>query len=371
MTGRTGLESCSIGCQKAQMYREAADFVRRMFRRTNSDEDRRRPAVEARGGKAAAKDTATSTRKPGKPRATPQSVRRILDALAHIEPNLSFRLLDVGARGGLAMIGRDFPLLTSLPGFEAVAIEPDPEACETLRASGEYSSVYPVAVADRPGPRTLYITRNAYCASIYPPNARANAGGSTEADFDVLATADIDCATLDSLFSGERFDFLKIDVQGANQDVLIGGREILKDVVACWTDSYLEEVYDGIALFPETDALMRSEGFRLSHAKWGRRDGYVRQGNVVYTRDLDRIECRQGFLRLLVSAAVCGQFDLLQRILVRRGTEFLNPVEATALHDAGDIPEAIAKRPLLWEPSGWTGLDLKRSEGAAGSGHIA
>jgi FkbM family methyltransferase len=287
--------------------------------------------------------------------------KSVIDEVARIEPGLPFRFLDIGARGGVATAIAEFAWLKSLPSFSAVAIEPDPEECERLTASGEYERVLPVAVADKTGRRTLFITHNPACASLLEPDQSLNAGLVDARKFSVVATAEIECVRVDEALAAETFDMIKIDVQGVTHEVLMGCGDLLHGADAIWTDLYYEQVYQGQKLFADSDTMLRERGFCLAVATPVNVDGLVRQGNFLYIKDPASIETREPFLRLISVAAAMKRPALVEHLLRAHDRGFLTPDERSRLVAAGNLILDRQPKPLKWPPTEWRGLDIRPS----------
>lgn len=78
--------------------------------------------------------------------------------------------------------------------------------------------------------------------------------------------AAMEMTTLDAVTRGtpfERADFLKLDVQGYELEVLKGAEEILKSVEAVMMEVNLIGVYEGAPLVHEAVAYMAAHGFRV------------------------------------------------------------------------------------------------------------
>jgi FkbM family methyltransferase len=84
----------------------------------------------------------------------------------------------------------------------------------------------------------------------------------------LVKTSEIECETLDSVLEDLKvpfsFDFLKIDAQGAEYDILLGAKDFLRD--SC-TGLHLElfniPLYKGIKLLPDVVELLKHHGFDL------------------------------------------------------------------------------------------------------------
>jgi FkbM family methyltransferase len=162
-----------------------------------------------------------------------------------------------------------FPNLTIL-GFEA-----DDEACDAAnqafaaRQDATWNEFHlPLALSDRVGPATLYLTRQRMCSSLYPPNQAFIQRFPLLADYlQVDATVEIETTTLDTFCASETvesIDFLQIDVQGAELNVLKGGQALIdRSVYAVQIEVEFSPLYLGQPLFADLDLYLRGQGFEL------------------------------------------------------------------------------------------------------------
>jgi FkbM family methyltransferase len=155
-------------------------------------------------------------------------------------------------------------------GFDA-----DADACEAANADiAERSDItwneihIPLALGRSCGEQTLYVTNEPMCSSLYPPNEAfiARFDGLKELaglDFEI----DVETTTLDQFCEAEKIseiDFLQIDVQGADLDVLHGAINLLaKSVLAIQIEVEFSELYKGQPLFADIDTFLRSQYFSL------------------------------------------------------------------------------------------------------------
>lgn len=141
------------------------------------------------------------------------------------------KILDIGANSGLVTI----PL--ALLGYDIVAVEPAKIniAClEKALAENDATVVriVPAALGLREETRTLFVPQAQDNASFDPKIAVANMP-----DKNHLVAEQVACTTLDRLAqrfltTSERV-FIKIDVQGFEHEVLLGGKNFLSTVPAC------------------------------------------------------------------------------------------------------------------------------------------
>ena len=127
-------------------------------------------------------------------------------------------LLDVGAHVG----GFTAEFLRTFPGCTPTLIEPNPFCQDDLaKLPFERRAMAASAAAGR---GELFLTKE------WPQSTGASLYREDTAFFrdDVVFKQDVEKARLDDLFPGRRFDFVKINTQGSELDVLVGGREVLR-----------------------------------------------------------------------------------------------------------------------------------------------
>jgi len=232
-----------------------------------------------------------------------------LDDLHITLGNIGSRKRD--AEDDYASLGWDVfaPNLT-IYGFDA-----DADACEAANADLMKRTVkwqekhVPLALSDCVGEATLYVTQHPMCSSLYPPNAELLAHFDGLPEFVALDfTVDLETTTLDTFCQIEQvqsFDFLQIDVQGAELKVLQGARQILPTVLAIQVEVEFSPLYQNQPLFADIDAFLRAEGFTLfdlNPTYWKRarspifnpqRPGQILWGEAHYLRDLLQSSTRE------------------------------------------------------------------------------
>lgn len=171
---------------------------------------------------------------------------------------------DVGARDGLCYRWR--PLRSTL---KTVAFEPEREEFEKLSAAdGEEGVTLNCAVFSKDGNLRLNLTRARGCSSVYEPNLELLSLYPEAERFTIDKAVEVPCSRLDALRADGRLpdlDFIKIDVQGAELDVLKGGRALLREsLIGMELEMDFIPMYRGQALFAEVDAYLRGElGLRM------------------------------------------------------------------------------------------------------------
>jgi FkbM family methyltransferase len=186
-------------------------------------------------------------------------------------------LVDAGARGEpdppWAGLGPD---VLSIIGFE-----PDADECERLNARAPAGRRYlPIALWSQEGEIEVHIAATPSCSSVPAPNAELLARFAP-AHVDprrTTATVAYPARTLDSVLEAEglRADVLKVDVQGAEGEVLIGAARALRsEIDVAIVETWTAEVHAGQLLTGDILGLARDAGLSLFDvsvaAAWGRR----------------------------------------------------------------------------------------------------
>lgn len=156
----------------------------------------------------------------------------------------TINILDVGARAGInSILPNWIPTRAMRCYAEHVrffGIEPDPEEAELLETQGNYEKVFKLALSDVHGERTLYVTREPDKSSILEPDLEVIKDWFTESisSYEVVKRIPVHTTTIDKLFedSGIVFDWVKIDTQGSEYEVLQGANKTLNDTTVILTE---------------------------------------------------------------------------------------------------------------------------------------
>ncbi|WP_414549965.1 FkbM family methyltransferase [Anabaena sp. CCY 0017] len=160
------------------------------------------------------------------------------------------------------------------PNLTIYGFDADADACEAAEADLELKNInwtekhIPLALGKSIEEKTLYVTKHPMCSSLYPPNEPYTDRFSSLPELCNLDfTMDIETTTLDAFCAEEginTIDFLQIDVQGAELDVLKGASEILnRGVLGIQTEVEFSHIYANQPLFADVDAYLRGHGFTL------------------------------------------------------------------------------------------------------------
>jgi FkbM family methyltransferase len=151
---------------------------------------------------------------------------------------------------------------------QVVGFEPEPHEFQKLTARADQRHVYLPYFVGNGRPGIFHRCRYNGCSSLYKPNARlidlfTSIGASKNGNFEVLGTTEITTKRLDDIEEITACDFLKIDVQGAELDVLEGAVRTLSGTAVVELEVEFVPIYEGQPLFAEIDGFMRRNGFLL------------------------------------------------------------------------------------------------------------
>lgn len=177
-------------------------------------------------------------------------------------------LCDVGAHGGIGQ-----PALAELRDrgqLMVIGFEPQLRECLRLQQTRPRDRYFPVALWDRDGEAVLQVTAYDVCSSLRVPDPAVYGRLSTAAVYRVVDTLTVAVRRYDTLaaeFALPPVDWLKVDTQGCDHDVLVGFGACLDSVVALQVEVQLLPIYGGQALFGDVHAFLSSRGLVLRDLK--------------------------------------------------------------------------------------------------------
>lgn len=198
-------------------------------------------------------------------------------------------LVDVGASGGLRLPWCDFESC-----LKVLAFDPDDRALDS-----DTKKIVPVGLYNSSGTAPLYVTRQQVLTSIKEPNEEFLKRFPLSERFDVTNILEVPVSTLDEEIdktSYSQVDFLKIDTQGSEYEILRGSKQQLEEhILGVQVEVNYQPRYKNVVLFPEIDLYLRDQGFQLfalQNSYWkrekgryyGGRKGQIMMGDALYLK---------------------------------------------------------------------------------------
>ena len=151
---------------------------------------------------------------------------------------------------------------------QVIGFEPEPGEFQKLNARTDQRHAYLPYFVGNGRPGIFHRCRYNGCSSLYKPNVQlidlfTSIGASRNGNFEVLGTTEVTTKRLDDIEEITACDFLKIDVQGAELDVLEGAVRTLARTAVVELEVEFVPLYEGQPLFAELDGFMRRNGFLL------------------------------------------------------------------------------------------------------------
>ena len=311
----------------------------------------------------------------------------IQERLAPADP---FVIIDCGARGG----GEGFKWAFLGPRAQLHGFDPDAGECTRLnnqaRGWGQAHTYHPLCLG-KPGhpQRTLHVTRQHDSSSLYRPaeprlkRYKQSLDGkvmiSTFDNLEAMKTFQVETTTLDEWAGREKIgvvDYVKLDVQGAELDILQGSTTLLPQVLGLEVEVEFSHVYDDQPLFADVDSFLRPHGFTFFNFLFTHTGHYAGRTasplNIVFPQTVLQPSQMSGqlltadalylidpldhlwpagatlslakYLKLITIAEACGQVEFAFELLVglRDGiAPVSDPVDRSAI--AGILDSAIQR----------------------------
>ena len=294
--------------------------------------------------------------------------------------NLAFTIGIVGSRKHSATEGQAWADLA--PHLTVYGFDADEEACEVSNAWVAQTAIpwvehhFPLVLSDTAQEKSLYITNLVHCSSLYAPHeSYLNRFLGMKEGIQLDCELTVETTTLDDFCEAENIpgiDFLKIDVQGADLDVLRGASRLLeRSVLGVMIEVEFTPLYQNQPLFSEIDAFLRSQGFMLMDLimedSWCRRprsisplqsaqnNGQLLWADALYIRD-PLIETHhpisqlpEHILKLVCLMDVLGYPDYALELMAHLTTHYGQGDPESPYNLAADIVAVLSSFPELVE----------------------
>ena len=196
-------------------------------------------------------------------------------------------VFDIGGAGGLQARWQKFENY-----IKPIFVEPDKRSFFDLKKNGK--EVIDKALWSKTTKKKFYLTKKKETSSMFLPN-RAFLDLFPDSDrYDIEKSVEIDVTELDKVIDYKHQPhFMKLDIQGAELEVLRGSKKTLKNVLGLEVEVNFKEIYQAIPLAYDVEEFLKKEGFILydfvTLSRWERclhrNFGEIIHGDALYLRN--------------------------------------------------------------------------------------
>ncbi|WP_020592893.1 FkbM family methyltransferase [Kiloniella laminariae] len=203
-------------------------------------------------------------------------------------------LCDVGGRGGIEPRWADYHQHLDVTFFE-----PDKRSRDFLINIGH--KTVDKGVWSCNDNRTLFLTSSPGCTSLFKPRQQYLDLFPDPKRFEIVDEVEIETTTLDEVFvAPHSYDFLKLDIQGAELEAIKGGQESLKTALGIELEIEFKSIYQNQPLFGDVKKSLENSGFHFidftNICRWERtaHDGLGESvfGDAIFLRYPEEIVCQ-------------------------------------------------------------------------------
>ncbi len=198
----------------------------------------------------------------------------VLSSILRKKINSNLRIADVGSSG--------LPPEEFFPIFEKTnfhCFDPDNRAKKSSFSNIIFHNNGLFSSDDE---KKIFLTDMPDASSLFKPNKNFLNKFMNKNASDIVKEEKIKLTTLDSVFNeNEKLDFLKVDVEGADLDVIKGGEKSLSDCLGIKIEVQYKERNIGSPLFSEIDNYLRERYFLLDlkNSSWLKTKTYFINSN--------------------------------------------------------------------------------------------
>ena len=219
-------------------------------------------------------------------------------------------VIDAGARYGLHPTWADLQGLVDFHLFEMDKVEAARLECKY--SNDERIHIYPSALFRKDTTLTFRVHQHQGLNSVFSTNSELiTRNNYMLREFSGVEERTTEARSIDSVFDGEEVHFLKLDVEGAEFDVLQGAKNALKTtILGVRSEVLFAPIFDGGAQFGDLHRYLLSHGFELLNLDYtgagnqaGRfslpgRFGKLMSSDAVWVINNDRLFAAEGDRRL-------------------------------------------------------------------------
>jgi len=196
------------------------------------------------------------------------------------------KIFDIGGAGGIQTRWKLYEKLVDVTFFE-----PDKRSSNQLKKQG--IKVIEKAFWSKKINKKLFLTRKFHISSFFKPNRKFLDQFSDSQRYDIVGTKEMDLSKMDDHINVKNQPhFIKLDVQGAELEILKGSKNTLKNVLAIEIELNFKEIYEKMPLSFAIDNFLTKHDFifndYLTFFRWEKLphkafDEVLRMGELVHS----------------------------------------------------------------------------------------
>jgi FkbM family methyltransferase len=205
---------------------------------------------------------------------------RLAPALRNMagRPAGQFVFLDIGSRSGGESYYQPLAGQLKVIGFD----DSTAEECQPENAAAIQYEHHATILAGEHGRGKFFKAAWPFSSGLHKPNMKYFERLPCRDNMVIVEELDVETTTLDRFaqtVSDDHIDFIKIDVEGSELDVLRGGKSMLRDkrVLAIKTEFWWDPVLRGQPPFADLDTFLRANGFYLFDLEMHNYQAYMRR----------------------------------------------------------------------------------------------
>jgi FkbM family methyltransferase len=177
-----------------------------------------------------------------------------------------FTVLQIGGRGGADPFTQ---WLRRTQRIVTIGVEPESSGNKNLMVTRAYDYIVTKALSDTVGTAVLYLMKARGWCSLRKPDTASLALLATpdclrHLPFQILGTENVEVTRLDEVSKEfPAIDYMQIDVQGSELDVLNGAIQALKNISVIELEVHFHRIYENEALFPTLHEFFVQHGYIL------------------------------------------------------------------------------------------------------------
>ena len=279
-----------------------------------------------------------------------------MQALRTYLGQLKIGLIDIGALGGLEPRWR-----TINSNIRAFLFEPDERSYRELKSADYVEKIFPIGLGSKENNRTLNLCRKPGVSSLLIPRHTFLSKFANSKRFEIIGKEPVKLSTLDRCLMAREVecDFIKIDTQGTELDILKGGMALLDSpIIGLELEVEFIQLYEEQPLFGDVCSFLQSKGYEffdfVNICRWERKKftlfGQAVFGDGLFLRtpeafknilaDLSTDAARSKAQKYIAIAALYGHIDLLPVCI----KEFRQYLKVADLKAAENLHTALLRR---------------------------